>query len=244
MMLCGTDNWNTYAFDFGIGEGDWLLHRYDSSNTAFSPNGLMEWQFISASCTTIDDIATCIITNTYDHEVTDIKLILPDNVSTNWYDSSGHLLLSGSNYYVIKNLSSLATLTVIISLDQVHPPAKPTMSGHSSGEVGIEYTYVVSAVDPDDSLLSYYIDWGDGLFTGWTGIIPSGNPLNVSHTWIEKGNYVIKAKAKNIQGIESAWSDPLPITMPYSYNPMQHFLEWLFERFPNAFPLLRQRLGY
>jgi outer membrane protein assembly factor BamB len=244
MMLCGTDNWNTYAFDFGIGEGDWLLHRYDSSNTAFSPNGLMEWQFISASCTTIDDIATCIITNTYDHEVTDIKLILPHNVSTNWYDSSGHLLLSGSNYYVIKNLSSLATLTVIISLDQVHPPAKPTMSGPSSGKVGIEYTYVVSAVDPDDSLLSYYIDWGDGSFTEWTGIISSGESLNVSHTWNEKGIYIIKAKAKNTQGIESVWSDPLPITMPYSYKPILQFLELLFQRFPNAFPLLRQLIGY
>ena len=43
----------------------------------------------------------------------------------------------------------------------------------------------------------------------------------------------------------SFWSDPLPITMPYSYNkPILQFLDVLFQRFPHAFPILRQLLGY
>jgi len=224
MMLCGTDSWNMYAFDFGIGTGDWLLHRYDSSNTAFSSNGLTEWQFVSASCNTVNDITTCSVTNTYDHDVTDVKLKLSDGVNANWYDISGHLLKSESNYYMIEDLSSLSTLTIVISTDQVHHPGKPTISGSSSGKIGKEYTYVVSAVDPDGSDLSYYIDWGDGSFSGWTGTISSGESLNVSHTWNEKGIYIIKAKAKNTEGIESEWSDPLEVSMPKS-KPLPLFLE-------------------
>jgi len=244
MMLCGTDSWNMYAFDFGIGNGDWLLHRYDSSNTAFSPNGLTEWQFVSASCNNAGNIITCTVTNTYDHDVTDVKLELPDNINANWYNISGHLLKSQSNDYMIEDLSSLSTMTFIITTVEVHQPGKPTISGTSSGKVGTTYPYVVSAVDPDGSDLSYYIDWGDGLFTGWTGTISSGESLNVSHTWNEEGSYIIKAKAKNIQGIESEWSDPLPVTMPYSNNPMLQFFELLFQRFPNAFPILRHLLRY
>ena len=224
MMLCGTDNWNMYAFDFGIGDGDWLLHRYDSSNTAFSANGLTEWQFVSASCNTVNIITTCIVTNTYDHYVRDVKLKISDTINANWYNIYGNLLKSDSNYYIIENLSSLSTLTFIISTDKIHQPKKPTINGSSSGVIGEEYTYVVSAVDPYGSEISYYIDWGDGTFTGWTGTLPSEKPLNVSHTWNEKGSYIIKAKAKNIQGIESQWSDPLPVTMPKS-KPLLSFLE-------------------
>jgi outer membrane protein assembly factor BamB len=224
MMLCGTDSWNMYAFDFGIGNADWLLHRYDSSNTAFSPNGLTQWQFVSALCTTVNDITTCTVTNTYDHTVMDVKLKLSDGINANWYTISGQLLKSESNYYMIENLSSLSVLTFIISTDQVHPPGKPTISGSSSGRIGKEYTYVVSAIDPDGNEISYYIDWGDGSFTGWTRTIPSGTPLNVSHTWNEKDIYIIKAKAKNIEGIESEWSDPLEVSMPKS-KPLLQFLE-------------------
>jgi outer membrane protein assembly factor BamB len=224
MMLCGTDSWYMYAFDFGIGNGNWLLHRYDSRNTAFSATGLTEWQFVSASCNTVNDITTCSVTNTYDHDITDVKLKLSDRVNANWYDISGHLLKSESNDYVIEDLSSLSTLTIVISTDQVHHPGKPTISGSSSGKIGKEYTYVVSAVDPDGSDLSYYIDWGDRSFTGWTGTIPSGESLNVSHTWNEKGIYIVQAKAKNTEGIESEWSDPLEVSMPKS-KPLPSFLE-------------------
>jgi outer membrane protein assembly factor BamB len=224
MMLCGTDSWNMYAFDFGIGDGNWLLHRYDSNNTAFSANGLTKWQFVSALCNTVNNITTCTVTNTYDHTVMDVKLKLPDSINSNWYNISGNLLISESNSYIIKNLSSLSKLTFIITTAEVHQPGKPTVFGLSNGTIGKEYTYVVSAVDPNGGDLSYYIDWGDGSFTGWTRTIPSDTPLNVSHTWNEKGIYIIKAKAKNVEEIGSGWSDPLEVSMPRS-KPLPSFLE-------------------
>jgi hypothetical protein len=115
-------------------------------------------------------------------------------------------------------------LTFIITTAEVHQPGKPTVFGLSNGTIGKEYTYVVSAVDPNGGDLSYYIDWGDGSFTGWTRTIPSDTPLNVSHTWNEKGIYIIKAKAKNVEEIESGWSDPLEVSMPRS-KPLPSFLE-------------------
>jgi len=42
------------------------------------------------------------------------------------------------------------------------------------------------------------------------------NLIGVSHTWEKRGSYEIKVKAKDVNGAESQWSDPLSVTMPRS----------------------------
>ncbi len=127
-----------------------------------------------------------------------------------------------------------------------NPPDKPlTPDGSTSGKPGIEYVYITSTTDPDADKVYYLFDWNDGTSSGWLGPYNSGDNCQGNHTWATKGSYNVKVKAKDTFGAESAWSDPLPITMPYIVKPIwQQFLDWLFQRFPNAFPLLRQLLGY
>jgi len=126
-----------------------------------------------------------------------------------------------------------------------NPPEKPNQpSGQTNGTIGQKYSYTTSTTDPDGDQVFYLWDWDDSTQSGWLGPYDSGFLMNADHNWTAKGSYCIKVKAKDIYGKESNWSDPLPITMPYSYNLIQHFLELLFQRFPNAFPILRQLLGY
>lgn len=113
MMLCGSDGWNMYAFDIGKGNGDWLLHRYDSWNTAYSSVGLQEWQYIQAACSSQQDIITCVLTNTYDHQVQNIILHLP--FPAYWYTESGELLKENSDTYTLEYLPTAGTLTLLIS---------------------------------------------------------------------------------------------------------------------------------
>jgi hypothetical protein len=118
-------------------------------------------------------------------------------------------------------------------------------SGPSSGKESTEYTYSTATTDPDGDKISYMFDWGDGTFSGWSGLFSSGATVNMKKIWEAKGTYQVRVIAKDIHGTLSVWSDPLPIKMPYSYNrTMLLFLELLFQRFPHAFPLLRQILGY
>jgi len=125
-------------------------------------------------------------------------------------------------------------------------PEKPAApEGTTSGKVGNHYNYTVSTVDVGGDQLYYLFDWGDGNTSGWLGPYDSNQPCTASYNWTEKGTYEIKAKAKDVFGLESEWSDPMPITMPYSYyKPLPQFLDILFQRFPNTFPLLRQLIGY
>lgn len=125
-------------------------------------------------------------------------------------------------------------------------PVKPgTPSGPLTGSPGQVYTYSSSTTDPDGDQVSYWFDWGDGTNSGWVGPYNSGVTMSAAHTWTTKGNYQIKVKAKDIHGIESVWSDSLPIKMPMSYTLLgSHFLEHFLTRFPHIFPILRHLLGY
>ena len=128
-----------------------------------------------------------------------------------------------------------------------HPPIKPNQpTGVANGNRGYQYTYSTITIDPDGPQTLYYLwDWGDGNYSGWLGPYDSGVTCEAKHAWNGTGNYSIKVKAKDIHDFESDWSDPFPITIPYSYNKLSiQVLDFLFQRCPNTFPLLRQILRY
>jgi hypothetical protein len=122
-------------------------------------------------------------------------------------------------------------------------PTPPTITGPATGQRGATYTYHFTAVDPEGSHVYYFIDWGDKTPSGWHGPFPSGEEINVSHSWNKRGTFTIKAKAKDYADFESDWGT-LQVHMPLSYEPPHlRFLDWLFERFPNTFPILRYLFG-
>jgi hypothetical protein len=103
------------------------------------------------------------------------------------------------------------------------PPNKPSKpSGPSTGKPGEECTYHSQTRDPEESQLHYLFDWGDGTDSGWLGPYDSGETCGASHIWTRQGTYTIRVKAKDLQGYESEWSEPLPVSMPLIH---QTFLE-------------------
>ena len=122
-------------------------------------------------------------------------------------------------------------------------PTTPSLSGPSSGIAGQPYEYTATTIYDVNPPLYYRFDWGDGTFTDWLGRYDSGEPCVASHTWKEKETYDIKVKARDVDGWESEWSDPLSVTMPKN----KHYINTLFlnllENHPNLFPILRQLFG-
>jgi outer membrane protein assembly factor BamB len=115
MMFCGSDGWNSYAFNIGTGLGEWPLHRYDSWNTAYSPNGLSQWQYVRADCSEQNDTVTCVVTNAYNHTVYNVTLSLP--YPAHWYNDNGELLVKEICHYTIPALGSGANQTLSIVRD-------------------------------------------------------------------------------------------------------------------------------
>ena len=140
----------------------------------------------------------------------------------------------------VSNWSDPYSITILAN----NPPGTPSITGSIKGKPGVPYIYTFTTTDPENDDVYYFIDWGDNTSSGVLGPYSSGDTITKSHTWITKGTYVIKTKAKDIYGDESGWGTFL-VTMPLSYEPPHfRFLNWLFDRFPQAFPILRQLLGY
>ena len=124
------------------------------------------------------------------------------------------------------------------------PPETPTITGPTQGKKKVNTVYNFTTTDPDNDHVYYLIDWGDNTTSGWIGLYDSGADVKINHTWSTKGTFIIKAKAKDNFSGESDWAS-LSVKMPFSFDiPFPSFWERLFERFPHAFPMLRQLLGY
>jgi hypothetical protein len=121
---------------------------------------------------------------------------------------------------------------------QNDPPGAPTIDGPTSGKTGTEYTYTFTATDPDgDAIAEFTVNWGDGVIETVAG--PSG--ATASHSWAERGDYVISATAKDVNGLvgpEGTLSVSIPRVRSFT------MLQSIFEMFPNAFPILRALLGF
>jgi len=112
MLFCVTDDFHMYAFDIGIGEGDWLLHRYDRLNTAFTPNGLTLWQYVKAECNAFKKGYIVTITNFYEYTVNQVVLKLDTPV--NWFDARGKQMAAKTDSLIIPQLKSRGSLTLFI----------------------------------------------------------------------------------------------------------------------------------
>ena len=94
------------------------------------------------------------------------------------------------------------------------PPEKPTIEGPTTGSIGEEYTYEVTAIDQDDNDLYYNIDWGNGTIET-KGPYNSGSTLNIKHTWNQKGTYTIRIQSRDTYDEKSDWAS-LDVSMPKS----------------------------
>jgi len=149
----------------------------------------------------------------------------------NGYDS---IVLGGdwghrSNLYYAKDAGYLVKVDEGINLDDIisefhldlietnyntenlppNPPNKPV--GETEGEEKKEYSYETSTIDPNQDDVFYKFDWGDGTYSDWLGPYSSGNKISATHKWFSKGAYTVMVKAKDINGIESSWSEPLSV---------------------------------
>ena len=123
------------------------------------------------------------------------------------------------------------------------PPSIPDIDGSTHGKAGISYTYYSSSTDSDGDQVFYNWSWGYGKYSGWIGPYEPGENTSVIHSWGKRGIYLIKVKAKDTNGVESDWSDPMIVSMPRNVSINSLLMKFL-ERFPNAFPILKYILGW
>jgi hypothetical protein len=177
-----------------------------------------------------------------------------DSGNLNWdiiydgydYDSGRSIVQTSDEGYIISgdtySYGSGGSDAWVIKLKKENqPPNPPTIDGPTSGSPDTEYSYTIVANEPDADEIYYYIDWDDGEIEDWFGPLGSCVPQTISHTWAEEGNYIIKAKAKDISDAESDWSE-FEVEIPRNKAFFNSYLQRFLELFPNIFSLIRRIL--
>ncbi len=114
-------------------------------------------------------------------------------------------------YFIIYFL--LAIIFIFLGCQREKPPNVPTLSGPDTGKTNIPVNITVQTTDPNKDDIAYLFNWGDGTRDSWTTYYASGQSISQSHIYLKPGNYDIVAKAKDIKGKESHWSNPHKISI-------------------------------
>ncbi len=97
------------------------------------------------------------------------------------------------------------------SIKYPYQPSTPTFFGLNKTNYNIIFSS--DSIDPNDDDLYYLFDWGDGTDSGWVGPFASGEKVQERHSWEYEGSYLIKVKAKDVNGYESQWSEPTKLSV-------------------------------
>jgi len=76
-------------------------------------------------------------------------------------------------------------------IDYNNPPTAPIFLGPTRGVVGEGCHYTINSTDPDGDDIYYIVLWEPGVIYEWFGPYPSGEEVNIGHTWDERGTYYV-----------------------------------------------------
>ncbi|MCX6671449.1 MAG: hypothetical protein NTX92_05975 [Euryarchaeota archaeon] len=152
------------------------------------------------------------------------------------------LLLSLSIEPIVSGLSVEKHILMEKTFEGNNPPDAPKITGPTCTRPEPQ-VWTFKAIDPDNDNLSYEIDWGDGVVEKWIGPFASGEEVTRSHTYCAKMTVRIKARANDTHGAIGEWGYLLVVISESKSTHYPPYLQF-FERFPNAFPILRFLLEF
>jgi len=189
--------------------GDYLYAVY--------PNGTIRWmfslgpnRFIFHSCPAVSAEGTIYVGVDIGSENGGEILAVNANGTERWrktisgnaVDSSPAIGPDGTVYIG----SSTFYFHAFGKIESNQPPLTPTITGENISTPGRWAGFYVSGTDPDRNPIQFYINWGDGTNTNWTGEVASGETRFFSHTWHTNATYTVRVKTRDTLGVESNWN--------------------------------------
>jgi len=81
--------------------------------------------------------------------------------------------------------------------EQNRPPSKPELTGPEIGYKNNSYNFTVVSTDPDNHPIRYIFDAGDNTNNTITEYVPNDTSVQITHLWIQPGEYLIKVYAED-----------------------------------------------
>jgi len=182
-----------------------FLKNTDGGGIAAYGNSALGWGYVGSGCTQgLTGGMELSAFKAYGIEESKTTGELWTTALNNYINEFG--VYGAHGYKTVEEWQPFNDPTVIIAKisDKPLKPYKP--DGPEEGEANIQYSYSTISTDPDDDLIKYCFDWGEGTVE-WTDWMDSGTNITLTHTWERPGNYEIKVKARDVNGLDSPWSE-------------------------------------
>jgi thiol-disulfide isomerase/thioredoxin len=121
-------------------------------------------------------------------------------------------------------------------------PDMPTIVGPSKAKTGEDIEFTITGSDPDGDDMYFILDWGDENDEVTIGPYPSNQDIKVTHNWAEDGVYVIRVKARDLDGAESDWNS-LTVTTPKSIVISSRLIEFISNHIKLLSTLFEKLIG-
>ena len=149
-------------------------------------------------------------------------------------------IYNGYFYWGNSEKWDIAFRTYGFNSSENQPPGKPFINGPKTGKSDSVYSCSFISIDPEGDDIFYEIDWGDGNVGPWSGPIESNEKISITHKYLDKGEFNIMARAKDIYGNIGEWGT-LTVSIPKSKAiNTALFLQKLIERFPFMVKIINQ----
>jgi hypothetical protein len=89
---------------------------------------------------------------------------------------------------------------LILTDEEMPPSCTRLVNGPLVGHVNTDQTYFFNATDPEADQIKYHFKWGDTTEV-LTGLYPSDDPIEITHTWNEEGTYNVLLRNYDEHGI-------------------------------------------
>ncbi len=117
------------------------------------------------------------------------------------------------NRLLIVGVLLVAAGFAVLGCDTGSAPTTPELFGPDTAAAGDTIKLRLWSKDQDDDYISFTIRWGDGTPEEVTPFTAMLDTLRRTHVFEAAGSFGITARAQDINGKKSGWSDTLRITV-------------------------------
>jgi len=109
-------------------------------------------------------------------------------------------------------------LAVVLLGCRNKPPTASAPSGPTALRTAASGSFTATANDPEASAIALRFDWGNSDTSAWSDWLASGDTATADHAWATSGSYGVRAQARDVNELLSAWSAPLTVTVSDTFN--------------------------
>ncbi len=119
--------------------------------------------------------------------------------SHTWTEAGGRFVHFNVRCAADTEFGDSSSISVNISVQPEEEISSAVVTGPTSGVVGTEYPFTLTATTNTDHDLEYQIHWGDGTPDQWVAFGSGLTSIEISHTWSFAGSFPVDAEVRCIE---------------------------------------------